>query len=138
MNFSEFLNEANVSDKDADILNSITIGELQSKYSGKPELDALINLLIKDKYKNLGKGVKAGTISFDANPEELKAKSAAKAYFIDELLKGPKIFTHLIEPGKTWQSPSKFRHELVKHNIIEKLEDNKYAFTKEYKKKHNL
>lgn len=138
MNFFDYLNEALVSDKDADILNSITIGELQSKYSGRPELEALIELLIKDKYKNLGKSHKSGSIDFNMSPNELKGKSAAKAYFIDELLKGPKIFTHLIEPGKTWQSPSKFRHELVKHNIIFKVDDNKYDFTKEYKKKHNL
>lgn len=138
MKFFDYLNEVTVSDKDADILNSITIGELQSKYSGKPELEALVELLIKDKYKNLGKTIKSGSVDFDLNPKELKGKSATKAYFIDELLKGPKIFTHLIEPGKTWQSPSKFRHELVKHNIIFKVDDNKYDFTKEYKKKHNL
>lgn len=138
MKFFDYLNEASVSDKDADILKSITIGELQSKYSSRPELEALIELLIKDKYKNLGKSFKAGSVDFSMNPNELKGKSEAKAYFINELLKGPKIFTHLIEPGKTWQSPSKFRHELVKHNIIFKDDDNKYDFTKEYKKKHNL
>ena len=66
MKFFDYLNEVTVSDKDADILNSITIGELQSKYSGKPELEALIELLIKDKYKNPNKSARK-----DISPKEL-------------------------------------------------------------------
>lgn len=75
---------------------------------------------------------------FHLSPEQLKGNSSMKKYFIDELLNGPKRFSHLTDK-KTWQNASKFRYELEKANVIVKDEETLlYSFTKEYKQKHNL
>ena len=144
MNFSEFLNESTTPVNDQ-ILKSITIGELLQEYKNSDELIALIDLLIKDNYKEMGenskhksKQLKVGSVDFSYNPQQLKGKSEVKKYFIDQLLNGPKIFTHLFEPGTSFQNPSKFRHDLVNAGIIKKGVDNKYDFTEEYKKQYKI
>ena len=57
MTFSEFLNESTTPVNDQ-ILKSITIGELLQKYKNRDELIALIDLLIKDNYKEMGENSK--------------------------------------------------------------------------------